>query len=326
MAQEETVLVTGAMGCIGSWTIAHLVRQGKQVIAFDLSPNKHRLDLLLEPGQQDGIRFVEGDLTDYDQVTRLFESHSIHRVIHLAALQVPFCRADPVAGATVNVLGTAHLFEACLRAGIEHLAYASSAAVYGPLEGGSRAPVPEEAAADPMTLYGVFKQANEGQARNYWQDYGLSSTALRPHTVYGPGRDQGMTSDPTKAMLAAAAGLSFQVKYGSAFQLQYASDVALQFIAAGEDPKRGAFVFNLGGEAPSMDRLIEIIRGVVPGADIGYLDVRFPIPEVLDDSRLRSHFETVYETSPEDGIEKTIRAFQDLLSRGKLAPPSPESE
>ena len=323
MAQTaETFLVTGAMGCIGSWTVAHLVRQGQQVIAFDLSSNRHRLDLLLEPDQQSAIHFVEGDLTHFDQVSHLFESNRIDRVIHLAALQVPFCRAQPIAGAMVNVMGTGHIFEACRRAEIEHLAYASSAAVYGPVEGPSDRPVPEEEADSPMTLYGVFKKANEGQARNYWHDYGVSSTALRPHTVYGPGRDQGMTSDPTKAMLAAAAGRSFQVKYSSAFQLQYASDVALQFIQAGLDPKRGSFVFNLGGEAPSMDELMEMIRGVVPGADIGFLEQRIPIPEILDDSRLKAHFETVHETPLREGVEKTIHSFKELLSRGKLDPPT----
>ena len=314
--REETFLVTGAMGCIGAWVVAQLIRRGKKVIAFDLDSSRHRLDLLLDPEEQIAIHYVEGDLTVFNEINEVFLSNRIDRVIHLAALQVPACRVNPVLGARVNIMGTGHVFEACRQAGIEHLAYASSAAVYSSVEGGGANPLPEEAAVSPMTLYGVFKKANEGQARNYWQDYGVSSTALRPHTVYGLGRDQGVTSDPTKAMLAAATGRSFQVQYSSGFQLQYASDVAQQFIEAATDSKRGAFIFNLGGEAPSMEELVDTIRGVVPGVEINYLDKKLPFPEILDDSRLRSHFERVYETSVKEGVERTIKAFQEIFAKG----------
>ncbi len=314
---EEIFLVTGAMGCIGSWAVSQLIRRGKKVIAFDLDSSRHRLDLLLDPEEQTAIHFVEGDITLFNEINEVFLSNRIDRVIHLAALQVPACRANPVLGASVNMMGTGHIFEACRQAGIKHLAYASTAAVYGPpLEDSSAAPLSEESAVSPMTLYGVFKKANEGQARNYWQDYGVSSIGLRPHTVYGLGRDQGMTSDPTKAMLAAAAGRSFQLQYANGFQLQYASDVAKQFIDAATDLKCGAFVFNLGGEAPSMEELVSTIKEVVPGADINYLDQKLPLPDVLDDSRLRSHFETVHETPVKEGVERTIQAFQGILAKG----------
>lgn len=317
---EETVLVTGAMGCIGSWAVAQLIRRGKRVIAFDLDSSRHRLDFLLDPEEQKAIHFVEGDIALFNEINEVFLSNRIDRVIHLAALQVPACRANPVLGASVNMMGTGHIFEACRQAGIEHLAYASTAAVYGPpVEGSSATPLPEESAVSPMTLYGVFKKANEGQARNYWQDYRVSSIGLRPHTVYGLGRDQGVTSDPTKAMLAAAAGRSFQVQYSNGFQLQYAADVAQQFIEAATDPKRGAFVFNLGGEAPSMEQLVSTIKEVVPGAKINYLDQKLPFPEILDDSRLRNHFEIVHETPVKEGVKRTIKAFQEILAKGSLS-------
>ena len=52
----------------------------------------------------------------------------------------------------------------------------------------------------PRTLYGVYKLANEGTARVYWQEDGVASVGLRPFSVYGPGRDQGLTAGPTLAM------------------------------------------------------------------------------------------------------------------------------
>src|SRR5262249_58835499 len=66
------------------------------------------------------------------------------------------------------------------------------------------------------TLYGVTKEANENTARFYAKEFGLSSTAIRPWVIYGVGRDQGMTSGPSAAMLAAAAGRPYHVTYGGA--------------------------------------------------------------------------------------------------------------
>src|SRR5258708_5652620 len=66
-------------------------------------------------------------------------------------------------------------------------------------------------AACPSTLYGVFKLANEGTAAGYFADFGVASIGLRPHTIYGPGRDQGLTSAPTAAMVAAARGEDYEI-------------------------------------------------------------------------------------------------------------------
>ena len=81
--------------------------------------------------------------------------------------------------------------------------YASSSAVYNASD---PSPAPETGGTSPSTLYGVSKLADEGIARVYRADAGVSSIGLRPYVVYGLGRDQGMTSGPTAAMLAAARG------------------------------------------------------------------------------------------------------------------------
>ena len=115
----------------------------------------------------------------------------ITHVIHLAGLQVPTCRADPILGAKVNVLGTLAVFEAVRLAGdqVKRLVYASSAAVFGPPEKYPTGPLADDVPLVPATHYGVFKCCNEGNARIYFQDFGLSSIGLRPWTVYGVGRD-----------------------------------------------------------------------------------------------------------------------------------------
>ena len=85
----------------------------------------------------------------------------------------------------------------------------------------------------PGTLYGVYKRANEGTAHVYWADHGVASVGLRPHTVFGPGRDQGLTSAPTTAMLAAACGRPYRIPFGGTSQFQYAPDAARAFVSGG---------------------------------------------------------------------------------------------
>ncbi len=314
----NTYLVTGALGCIGAWTVHHLVRRGARVVAFDVSTRGHRLDLLLPAEEQRAITFLQGDIVNTEQVIRAVSEHAITHIIHLAALQVPFCRADPVKGAQVNVVGTVNVFEAARQAGVKHLALASSVAVYGPPDAYPPGRLAPDAAQDPRTLYGVYKQADEGIARVYWQEHQISSTVLRPYTVYGVGRDQGLTSDPTKAMLAAAAGRPYHIAFGGTTQLQWASDVAQQFIQASEQAEQGAVTYNLGGEPVTVAEIVRLIQAEVPGAAITHADVTLPFPLGLDDRTLTARAGRVFATPLEAGIRATIGAFRDLLAAGRV--------
>lgn len=312
----NTYLVTGAMGCIGAWTLYHLVRQGKRAVSFDLSDNRSRLDLLLTRDEQEAITFVRGDLTDFAQVRVVMGDQGITHIVHLAALQVPMCRANPVLGAQVNVTGTVNVFEAARQSEIKHLAGASSIAVYGPASDYPPGLLAPDAPMLPRTLYGVYKVADEGIGRIYWQDYGISSTVLRPYTVYGVARDQGITSEPTKAMLAAAKGENYHINFGGRMQFHYASDVALQFIAAAETPMAGALGFNLGTPPVAVSDVAQMIMRVKPGVTITCAENILPFPEGSDPTPLHRSFEEVYETPLADGIAATISSFEALAARG----------
>src|SRR5215213_6382836 len=207
---ETRFLVTGSGGCIGAWTVAQLVHAGTPVVAFDASPDDHRLKLVLDDDELAALTRVTGDITDLEGLERTLDEHGITHVIHLAALQVPFCRADPPLGARVNVVGTVNVFEAVARrAGrMGPVVYASSVAAYDALDDTAAVPAMHGV---PSTLYGVYKRANEGTATVYAQERDTPSVGLRPHTVYGPGRDQGLTSAPSVAMLAAAAGRPYKL-------------------------------------------------------------------------------------------------------------------
>ena len=311
-------LVTGAFGCIGSWTTYHLLKAGKNVVAFDIVDTGHRLDYLLSSDEQKSITFVKGDLSDFDKVKWAMVTHNITHIIHLAALQVPFCRNDPVRGSQVNVVGTVNIFEAARQLSINHLTYASSIAIYGGVDDYPLGAIQHDSQPNPHTLYGVYKVANEGTARIYWQDHQLSSVALRPYTIYGVGRDQGLTSDPTKAMLAAAIGRDFHISFGGDIQFQLASDVAQQFIYAAETPTEGALAFNLSGETVNIAQVIEYIQAIKPNADISYKDQPLPFPSTFDDTAIKNHTDQIFDTPLRDGIQQTITMFEALIADGRL--------
>ena len=307
-------LVTGGLGCIGAWALYHLIKRGKEAVCFDIANNRQRLDQLLSANEQAKITFVQGDLTVAEQVQAVFSDYDVTHVIHLAALQVPFCRANPALGAQVNVTGTIHVFEAALQHSINHIAYASSVAVYGPpaiYPPGLLAP---DARRQPHTLYGAYKVCNEQTAVVYYRDQGLSSIALRPYTVFGVGRDQGLTSEPTRAMHAAANGHDYHITFGGKMQFHYASDVAQQFIDAADSPLAGAYVFNLGTPAVAVDTVADMIMQYCPDVTITVDERSLPFPEACDASPLYEQMTTVYETPLEDAVAETIERFRQLAS------------
>ena len=114
-SSAERFLVTGAYGAIGAWVVRTLVSEGSDVVTFDLSDDPRRLRLLLTPEAVASVPHVRGDISDLVALERALDEHEITNVIHLAALQVPFCRADPPLGARVNVLGTVNVLDAVKR-------------------------------------------------------------------------------------------------------------------------------------------------------------------------------------------------------------------
>ena len=304
---SERFLVTGAYGCIGAWVVHELVRAGREVVTFDLSTEPRRLRLLLGD-EVDAVPHVAGDITDGAAFEHALEDHGITNVIHLAALQVPFVRADPPLGARVNVLGTVNVFEAARRRELGPIVYASSIAALD-TEGGMVGP--------PSTLYGAFKRANEHSARVYFEENGISSVGLRPHTVYGVGRDQGVTSAPTTAMLAAAAGRPYTIPYGGACQMQFVRDVARAFIGVGDARPSGAGVHNLPGRRTPIADVVAAI-----GVDsIGYDDVVLPFPEETDARSFRALVPDFVDTTLDEGVEVTMKRFRELLAEGLVTAP-----
>jgi len=319
---SERYLITGAFGCIGAWTVKHLIDEGLPVWTYDLPSNPHRLHLIMNEEALAQVNFVDGDITDHNLFEKTVVDHGITHIIHLAALQVPFVRADPILGARVNVVGTTVVFETVKQHAeqVQGLAYASSIGVYGSADDYPPGPLAHDALLNPPTLYGVYKQANEGTAQIYWREYGLPSIGLRPYVVYGPGRDQGWTSTPTKAMLAAAVGRSYHISYGGTVVFHHASDAANVFIQAARAKSQGAAIYNLGGNTASMDEVVAAIEVAVPkmSGQITFDPTPLPHPPDIDSSVLDQALGPVDWTPLSEGVRQTIAQFQTAVKAGKL--------
>ena len=308
----ERFLVTGALGCLGAWTALRLLDGGHGVVGADVGADTGRLRLVLG-GRLEEVTLAHGDVTDLPALVRLLDEHEITRVVHLAALQVPFCREHPPHGAAVNVVGTVNVLEAVRRRRdrVRGLVYASSIAVYGPEDAGG-----EHERSRPDTHYGVTKVANEASARIYWQDEGLASVGLRPHTVYGAGRDQGVTSAPTQAMLAAARGEPFHIPWGGHSRYHHARDVADAFVAAALAGLDGARVYTLPAERLHMRDVVAAIEAAAPASAgaITFDDVPLPFPDELEAGTFADEVAALDWTPLADGARETIEHFRRIAA------------
>jgi nucleoside-diphosphate-sugar epimerase len=306
---DGPVLVTGAGGCIGSWALAILVRAGVPVVAFDLSADTRRPRLLMSEEDLAHVTWVTGDIADTAAVRRAVDEHGIRAILHLAALQVPFCKADPVGGAKVNVVGTVNVFEAARDAGIKRLAYASSIAAHSMAPGSPWLP----------TLYGAYKACNEMTARVYHHDWGVPSVGFRPGVVYGIGRDQGMSSKTTIAILAAAAGRPYTTPFRGPVSGLHAGEAASAFIRAVASERDDAPVFDLNGVPTTVERWLAILHQIAPQARLEAGGAPLPFPADLSDEPVRAHLGDYGSIPLDDGIRATYHAFKALLADGRMS-------
>jgi nucleoside-diphosphate-sugar epimerase len=181
-------------------------------------------------------------------------------------------------------------------------------------------PLADDVPLVPSTHYGVFKCCNEGNARIYFQDAGISSIGLRPWTVFGVGRDFGMTSEPTKAIKSLALNRPYHITYGGVQDMQYVDVVAKIAVRCLEAPYQGAKSYNLRGHVVDMATLHRAMCAVEPAAAklITFGDRQIAIAYDLDDSALQRDLGPMPLTPLADGIRRTLEMFRKLQAEGRL--------
>lgn len=293
------VLMTGGNGFIGAWIARRLLAQGHEVRVFDLTEKRRLINAIAGPSAGK-VTWRIGDIVRSADVTEA--ATGCDAIIHLAGVLTPDCKANPVRGAEINLIGTLNVFEAARRHAITRVVYTSSAGVFGP-EDGER-PL-------PVTHYGAFKLACEGSARAYWHDHRIASIGFRPFVVYGPGRETGLTGGPSLACRAAVRGEAYTIPYTGTAGLVYVDDVAAAYEAATLQAPAGARVFNMMGRTASNADVIAAIKAVIPVARIEAKGPDIGIAPRVDDGELRTVLPGVPDTLLAEGIARTIAFYQE---------------
>ncbi|MYL69837.1 NAD-dependent epimerase/dehydratase family protein [Halobacillus litoralis] len=186
---EKTYLITGAAGFVGYYLAKKLLDQGCYVIGIDNVNDYYDINLkhtrlgLLEP--YENFIFIKGDISDKEEVIRIFEEYKPEIVVNLAAQAgVRYSIENPDAYIQSNMIGFYNILEACRHYPVDHLVYASSSSVYG---ANKKVPFEESDFVDhPVSLYASTKKSNELMAHTYSHLYDIPATGLRFFTVYGP--------------------------------------------------------------------------------------------------------------------------------------------
>jgi UDP-glucose 4-epimerase len=183
---NATIVVTGGAGLIGSATVDLLLRdhRPKRVIVFDNLSRGTTANL--ESALRDPrVVLQDGDVRDRASVDAAIRGADA--VVHLAALRITACAADPREAFDVMCAGSFNVVEAAQRAGVRKVVAASTASVYGMADR-----FPTEETHHPYnnrTWYGASKLMVEALLRSFNDMYGLPYVALRYFNVYGPRMD-----------------------------------------------------------------------------------------------------------------------------------------
>jgi nucleoside-diphosphate-sugar epimerase len=171
-------VVTGGAGFIGSNIAAALSERGDEVVVLDDLSSGYAGNLDRLPS----VKLIEGSIIDAELTAEVARGAEV--VFHHAA-SVGNKRSidDPRRDAMTNVLGTVNVLEACRRAGVRKIVYASSAGIFGELK---ELPIGESHPLEPDSPYGASKLAAEKECLAYGKLYDLEAIALRYFNVYGP--------------------------------------------------------------------------------------------------------------------------------------------
>jgi UDP-glucose-4-epimerase GalE len=261
----SAVLVTGGAGYIGSHAVKALRQRGAHVVAYDNFSAGHRG----ATGYASAV--IDGDIHDGTRLAEAIREHRVDAVMHFAAwLSVGESVKDPGAYYHNNVVGALAVLRAMVGAGVKHLVFSSTAAVFGNPE---ETPITEAHPTRPINAYGETKLAIERALPHFERAYGLRSVTLRYFNAAGadPDGELGEDHDPElhvipRAIDAALGRDSFQV-FGDDYETPdgtclrdyiHVTDLAAAHVLALDALRGGAAsaTYNLGNGRPTSVRAV----------------------------------------------------------------------
>ena len=277
--QNQSVLVTGGAGFIGSELVRQLSQQDFRVRVVDNLVTGKRENLDDMPGER--VELIVADVRDKDLMISLSRGMGI--IFHLGCLGARHSIHSPVENHEVNASATLGLLNAARHNGVRRFVYVSSSEVYGTAK---TVPITEEHATVPLTVYGASKLAGESYARAFWETYRYPTVVLRPFNAYGPRcHHEGDSGEIIpKFMLRCMAGKPMVI-LGSGTQTRdftYVSDIAGAIRAAGLSDDCVGQTLNLGsGKEIEIRELAAKVASVLNRPDAKVTHVESHPGEVL---------------------------------------------
>jgi len=252
--RNKTVLVAGGAGFIGSHLVDKLLEKGvEKIIIYDNFSTGREQNIEHLKGK---IEIIQGDILDYESLRRAISNTEV--VFHEAAqLEIFKAVEDPLEDLKTNTIGTLNVLRAALEAKVAKFVFASSACCYGQAK---YTPQDENHPLRAQWPYGVSKLAAEKYCIQFYELYGLKTTALRYGIVYGP-REwyRRVMTIFTRRVLEGKAPIIF----GDGKQTRdfvHVDDVVRATILAAEDERANGEEINIGsGIATTVNELANMI-------------------------------------------------------------------
>ena len=313
------IIVTGGAGFIGSHIVDSYIAHGHEVVVLDDLSSGHAENL------NPHAKFMELDIRDEKQVTRVFSNFRPEIVNHHAA-QIDIRRsvADPVFDASVNILGSLNLLQQAVKHEVKGFIFASSG---GAIYGETPQPAPETAVKAPISPYGAAKAAVENYLFVFQKTFGLPTVALRYGNVYGPRQDPGGEAGVVSIFAGAILSGKTPTIFGSGEQVRdyvYVGDVAwanllaIDYLLAGHPAPNtpDELAFNIGsGHSTSVNELYAELTAII-GYDRPAVHGD-PRPGELMESRLDiSRARAVLGFTPQVEFKQGLRKVVEWLQEG----------
>jgi UDP-glucose 4-epimerase len=298
------ILVTGGLGFIGSRVVLQLLKRDISVIVADLdiNKNKDRLENDIKKIGKDKnlLRYEQLDITDIQNVEKIFQKYDLDSVINLAYGIGAICEENPLLASKINIVGTTSIFEMIVKYKIRRLVFASSETVYGANQEffGNKAVTEDDFAGidNHFFTYGVMK-------------HGCSIAYTRPSVVFGYGRQNtalNWAEDfAAKPALDKTANLPFSKNNKDNWI--YVEDCAEQLVRLALKDKLNYSCFNTGSETLDGHQLEKTVKKIIPNANLVFDEniKSTPLIDDQNDERIRKEID-FNPRSFEDGVKCLI--------------------
>lgn len=311
--KQETALVTGADGFIGSHLTELLVKQGYKVKALSQYNSFNYWGWLEAVECKNEIEVLNGDVRDPHYCKHITKDVDV--VYHLAALiAIPYSYVAPDSYVDTNVKGTLNICQAALENGVTRVIHTSTSEVYGTAQ---YVPIDEKHPLQPQSPYSASKIGADAMAMSFFNAFDLPLTIVRPFNTYGP-RQSARAVIPT--IISQIANGKKQIKLGDVSptrDFNYVTDTCRGFLELARCDKAIGETVNIGSNFEiSVGDTLNMIKELM-GSDVEFLTdeqrLRPGKSEVFrlwcDNTKIRelTGFEPAYDIRT--GLKETIDWF-----------------